>query len=302
VRDEPISVAPAVFDAASAIMGQKVAGQLAQAATELGTGLAGSAAMAGSDPGGVNWASCYDQAAPVAAAGTSDLANACHQLAAMLEQTGFNHGAAESASTPGGPPPDTTNYLTAPSVGVPATPSANGGSVDPPSGWGLIESAVGYLWPNGDPAKLRGAGRARSAAASSLRVAAASVPEAVTGIQSQRSPEVTDAVAVCQAMGQHIGEVAGGCGDLAKACSDYADHLEKAHQDIIEELVELVAWTSSAGERVRWPRSYGASDGPAIFPSPVLSRWCGLPQGNPFISEARSSTVFPRLELCSLHD
>lgn len=179
----------------------------------------------------------------MAAAGTSDLANACHQLAAMLEQTGFNHGAAESASTPGGPPPDTTNYLTAPWVGVPATPSANGGSVDPLSGWGLIESAVGYLWPNGDAAKLGGAGRAWSSAASSLRVAAASVPEAVTGIQSQRSPEVTGAVAVCQAMGQHIGEVAGGCGDLAKACSDYADHLEKAHQDIIEELVELVAWT-----------------------------------------------------------
>jgi hypothetical protein len=107
----------------------------------------------------------------------------------------------------------------------------------------LIESLVGYVWPNGDPGRLRGAGRAWTACANALRGAAGVVPEAVTAIQSQRSPEVADAVAVCQAMGQHINDVAGGCDDLAKGCHDYAEHLDKAHHDITEELEELVAWT-----------------------------------------------------------
>jgi hypothetical protein len=90
------------------------------------------------------------------------------------------------------------------------------------------------------------------------------VPEAVTAIQSQRSPEVADAVAVCQAMGQHINDVAGGCDDLATGCHDYAEHLDKAHHDIIKELEELVAWTvaiEAAGAAASF-FSFGAAEVP----------------------------------------
>lgn len=246
MRDAPIQVDPAVFGAASAVMGQKVAGQLWQAAASLGSGSGGSAAMAGSDPGGVAWARSYDEAAPVAAGGVADLANACFQIAALLEWTGFNHSSAESASNPaGGSPvgPDTTDYGGATSVSAPPLPSASGGSVGPPTGWGLIEAAVGWVWPNGDPGRLRDAARAWSTAANSLRTAARLVPEAVIAIQSQQSPEVADAVTVCQSTGRHIGDVADGCDDLGRACAEYADHLEQAHREIIEELEELIAWT-----------------------------------------------------------
>jgi hypothetical protein len=246
VSPGPVTIDPPVFSAASSVLGQTVAGQLAQAAAALGGGLAGSGAMAGSDPGGVGWASSYDQVAPVVAGAVADLANACHQLGALLEQTGFNHASAEASSDPNHAaptPPDTTNYSAVPSVAAPTPPSANGGSSDPPHGWGLIKSLVGYVWPNGDPGRLRDAGRTWTACANALRGAAGVVPEAVTAIQGQHSPEVADAVAVCQAMGQHIDDVAGGCDDLARGCHDYAEHLDKAHHDIIKELEELVAAT-----------------------------------------------------------
>jgi len=263
----PVAVDPSVFSAASLVMGQRVAGQLAQAAAGLGRGLAGAGAMAGSDPGGVQWATSYDQVAAVTAGAVADLANACHQIGALLEQTGFNHASAEVSSDPSHAAPgspDVTNYGAVPSVAAPTPPSANGGSSDPPHGWSLIESVVGYVWPNGDPGRLRDAGRAWTACANALRGAAGGVPEAVTAIQSQRSPEVTDAVAVCQAMGQHINDVAGGCDDLAKGCHDYAEHLDKAHHDIIKELEELVAWTvaiEAAGAAASF-FSFGAAEVP----------------------------------------
>lgn len=204
LRDAPIQVDPAVFGAASAIMGQAVAGELAQAGAALGSGLGGTAAMAGSDPGGVAWAGSYDEAAAVTAGGVADLANACRQVAALLEQTGFNHSSAESASTPGqgAPPvPDATDYGAAAQVAAPSLSSANGGSTDPPTGWGLVEAVVGWVWPNGDPERLREAARVWSVAANALRGAAGRVPEAVRAIESQQSPEVDDAVTVCQSMG-----------------------------------------------------------------------------------------------------
>jgi hypothetical protein len=241
-----VAVEPPVFSAASSVMGQAVAGRLAEAAAGLGGGLAGSGAMAGSDPGGVAWATSYDQVTPVTAGALADLANACRQIGALLERTGFNHAAAEASSDPnhaGPTSPDATNYTAAPAVAAPTPPSADGGSSDPPEGWGLIESAVGYAWPNGDPGRLRDAGRAWTACANTLRGASGIVPEAVTAIQSQRSPEVADAVAVCQAMGRDIDDVAAGCDELAKGCHDYADHLDQAHIDVINALEELVAWT-----------------------------------------------------------
>ena len=66
-----------------------------------------------------------------------DLAGAAMKLAAMLQQTGFNHGSAESASDPTRTTPtpaDTTRYDTDVSPSSPAIPSASGGSGNPPTG------------------------------------------------------------------------------------------------------------------------------------------------------------------------
>lgn len=242
--DRPLDVDPSAFTAASAIIGREVVDQLVGVLAGVGSGLAGTAAMGGSDPGGVRWATAYDEAAAVAVGGVADLANACHVIATLLAQSGFNHAAADAASNPRGmPPPDTTDYASAPPAAVPALPSASGGSVGPPSGWGMIQSLVGLVWPDGNPTTLRLAGGAWATASSAMRSASVLVPTAVSAIESVQSPEIEDAVAVCRGVGADIDDVAIGCRDLATACADYADHVEQCHRAIEDELVSLLAWT-----------------------------------------------------------
>jgi hypothetical protein len=126
----------------------------------------------------------------------------------------------------------------------PAIPSASGGSGSPPTGWGLIESAVGYAWPNGHQDKLRAAANAWSTAADGLAIASGEIPEAVSAIAAQQSAEVSDALTVCNGMVQHLDDVATACRALSKGCSDLADGIDKAHNDVKNELVSLLEWTA----------------------------------------------------------
>src|SRR3989442_928044 len=83
---EPIDVEPAVYDASSKVFGDKVYSQLLKSGSELEGGLAGSGAMAGSDPAGVQWAASYDEAACGVHAVLIDLETACLKIAVMLQQ------------------------------------------------------------------------------------------------------------------------------------------------------------------------------------------------------------------------
>lgn len=244
---EPIDVEPQTYDAASKVFGSKVYGALYDDGVKLEGALAGSGGMAGSDPAGVQWAGTYDEAARSVHAVLIDLETACLKIAVMLQQTGFNHGKADSASDPthtAPTPADPGVYLPG-KRSVSDLPSARGGSSDPPAGWWLIEHTVGYLWPNGDPGKLRAAGTAWSTCADAVQAASYYIPEAVQGILDQQSPEVHDAFAVCNSMSEHIEDVAAGCREIAKACNDFADGIEKAHHDVEHELVVLLEWTAA---------------------------------------------------------
>jgi hypothetical protein len=265
----PIDVEPDTYDAASKVFGQEITGELTTTFTGLDHELSSTAAMAGTDPGGSKWAASYDQAATATFDAMTTANDACFQLAAMLEMTGFNHGMAESHSDPTGQaptPPDTTSYLPpGNSVSYEPPPSAAGGSGSPPDGWGLIQHLVGYVWPNGHQDKLRTAARAWSSAAGTLDIATGYVPEAVQAIDSQQSPEVADAVTVCQAMGQHIDDIAACCRSLSSACSDFAGHIDQAHSDVKHELVSLLEWSAGieAGGAVLAVFSLGASEAAA---------------------------------------
>ncbi|HEX5495989.1 MAG TPA: hypothetical protein VFX70_15580 [Mycobacteriales bacterium] len=266
----PIDVEPEQYSAASAVFGQDMAGGLSRAWSALTGGLQGCAAMAGSDPGGTAWAAQYDPAAAATVGMITDLANACTQIAALLEQTGFNHGMAESASDPtrGVPtPPDRTSYVVPTNnnmVCIPGhdVPLAAGGSGSAPHGWGIVQHAVGYVWPDGDPEKLRKAATAWGRAASALDAVASFVPEALEAIRAQRSPEVNDAVTVCSSMGDHISAAADECRALASACTQLAGHIDQAHHDIEHELVSLLEWTVGieAGGAILGAITFGSAD------------------------------------------
>lgn len=261
---EPVDVDPDVYDAASTVFGRDIHGQLATAGSGLQSGLSGQAGMAGSDPAGTTWAASYDAAAGTVHALVGDLATASTTIAALLQQTGFNHGMAESASDPtrsAPTPPDNTIYQPA-TANLPDLPSTHGGSSGPPALWWLVEHTVGYVWPNGDMGALRAAAAAWSAAAGALDGAAGYIPEALSAIATQQSPEVSDAFAVCAAMNTHISDVSSACRDLATACSDFATGIDKAHQDVNDELTSLAEWTAGieAGGFLLGLVSFGGGD------------------------------------------
>jgi hypothetical protein len=242
-----IDVEPDTYRAASQVFGDTVYPELSTTTKTLENALQGTGAMAGSDPAGTSWAATYDEAARDVHGVMVDLEAAAMKLAAMLQQTGFNHGLADSASDPTGTTPtpaDTTRYNSDVRRSSVTIPSASGGSGSPPTGWGLIESAVGYVWPNGHQDKLRAAARAWSAAADGLEAAAAAVPEAIWAISGQKSPEVSDAFTVCNGMVEHLDDMAAACRSLSTGCSDLADGIDKAHHDVEDELTSLVEWTA----------------------------------------------------------
>ncbi len=150
------------YHAASAVLGASVAEPMAEAGWVLVDALSVSVGMAGCDPAGVAWADSYDRSARSVLQATSDVITASFRLAALLEQTGFNYGSAESASVPGGTVPsgpDRTPWEWRECT-LPAPESACGSGVPSPSGWALVADLVGYVWPNGHQDRLREAAAA----------------------------------------------------------------------------------------------------------------------------------------------
>jgi hypothetical protein len=241
-----LAVDPATYDAASAVFGRGIGEPLAGELTRLCDALAGTYAMAGSDPAGAAWGRAYDDAVTTTLAASQDVTNGCFRLAALLQQTGFNYGRAETASTPGRVSttlPDRTHYEHCAAV-LECVPSSAGGSGSAPSGWSMVAHAVGYVWPNGHQDRLRGAGRAWSWSASAVRDAAYAVTAAIEAVGSQRAPEVGDALVACEAMRRHLDELASAHQALAQGCFSYAGHLDEAHSELERELADLVAWTA----------------------------------------------------------
>jgi hypothetical protein len=231
------------FDAVSKIFGQTISDIVFGSFTRLLDGLSGCGGMAGTDPAGTQWSTEYDKAAVEITGVTQDVINGVYQLAGLLETTGFNHGQANSSSTPGGTVQTTDTMSYDEEVFLATPPSASGGSGSTPHGWGLISHLVGYVWPNGDQNKLRAAGSAWSTAAQSVTAAGYEVPTAVAEISMQTSPEVADATQACNDMGTHLSELSTAYNSMSKACNDYAQHLDDAHQQVIGELESLLEWS-----------------------------------------------------------
>jgi hypothetical protein len=241
----PVRVDPDTYTAASEVFGSPIADGVFNAYRNLQDALGGSLQMSGSDPAGASWGTQYDQAAEVVSGTTQDVINGCYQLAGLLEQSGFNHGVANSASVPGGSAPTTdTTHWAGFSVSLGGFPTGSGATGDDtPSGWWLIEHTVGYVWPNGHQDRLRAAAKAWADAAKSITSTGWMVPDAVAHLSGQHSPEVADAVTACNAMKTHIDDLSYAYSCMSQACTDYANHIDEAHKAAIDELTSLLEWT-----------------------------------------------------------
>lgn len=240
-----IRVDGTTYAAASAVVGNDVAESLAEAGWALGDALTGSAGMAGSDPVGASWGASYDRAATAAVQAASDVITASFRLAALLEQTGFNYGTAESASVPGGTvasAPDRSPWECR-ACTLPAPPAACGAGIAPPSGWSLVVDVIGYVWPNGHQDRLRAGADAWGCFASAALAAAYQVARAFACLEIEDAPETPDAIASCRSVESQLRTLASGASAIGRACADYADQLDEAHSAVRDELVSLVDWT-----------------------------------------------------------
>lgn len=239
-----LRVEPVEFVAASRVIGETVADRVLTALWQLVDELDATAAMAGSDPGGVAWGKAYDDTARVLISATTDTASACFRLAALLQQSGLNYGRAEIASA-GGEWTDDRNDYADRAVYCSPPVSAVGGGGPTPAAWSLVEHAVGYVWPNGHQDRFRAAAAAWSRYAIALECAADDVAPAVATIAGQQVPEVDRALAACSTLRTTLGRLAATGRSLATACEEYAEHLDDAHSQVEHELVSLLEWTAA---------------------------------------------------------
>jgi len=239
-----LAVDPDEYVAASSAFA-RVRGDSRQVVSTLAGALDGSSGMGGSDNAGTEWAHGYDEAAAQGLAAAAALSNACGQVSLLLGASGQNHAHADAASTIGGGDSALVMGPVIPPLATPSVPSAAGGSGGGPPGWSLVESLVGYAWPNGHQDQLRAAQTAWHTASESLTAAAAPVPGAVSRLGAQQSPEVPVAVATCQQVGTHLGDLSSVLTQIGGSCGDYAAHLDQAHHEILSELKDLIIQTAA---------------------------------------------------------
>jgi len=194
---------------------------------------------------------------------------AAGQCTDLLHATAVNHSNGDEQSAINAPnapafPPDSVAVFP-----VPAIPSAEGGHGYVPDWWYTIQAYVqGELWPNGHQDKLHAAAAAWRSAAGGLRSAAsmvnggASSLGVIAPLMEQKSPEMPAVIANCTQTRDAMNSAADGCDVAAKACDDYAAAIDKAHSDIIHEMVVLGA-TGAVTEvvaAVLIPFTVGASE------------------------------------------
>jgi hypothetical protein len=207
-----------------------------------------SGAMAGDDPGGRDWASAYDRGTAATLRAAQDAINACFKLSSMFAQTARNYEAADTASTAG-----VRHAIAAATSALPdecviglalEVPSAAGGSGESPTGWGLIDDVVGYVWPNGHQDRLHAAASSWRSCGQRLWSLSEYVAVAAVPAMGHHLPEFDDMSTVCNGLYLHIRDVAHAQFGLADACDELAHHLDVVHSEVEHELVSLIEWSA----------------------------------------------------------
>lgn len=221
----------------------RVHDELAAVIAELAGVLKGCGGMAGSDHGAKEWADKYDPAcggadgAEGAMEAASDLINGIGMMHDLLYYTGAGRHNADNPDSPAFPPGSPPVFK------VPNIPKAFGGDAGgAPPWWSLIMSyAQGALWPNGSSSKLKEAGGAYKRAADGARCAGSHIQSVIALVQQQNVPEAGTIIEWCNVILAQIETLAQQLVELGTCCEEYAQHIENAHEQIIDAAIDL-AW------------------------------------------------------------
>ncbi|MEV6769712.1 ADP-ribosyltransferase domain-containing protein [Nocardia sp. NPDC051030] len=204
------------------------------------------AGMAGSDSIGQSWATSYDEAAALALSTSERLLTAFSTTANLVSSGAHNHesGEAEANYDTVATPPAPASWPI-PCV-VTTAASAAGTGIPEPFGWSYVKDLVGAVWPNGHQDKLHSAETAWFTTACDYRLLAQRIPQALTLLGNQQSEEIPRAIATGAERQTDLNALADVCESIAKACGEYAQHLDDAHHQILEELKEFGIETALA--------------------------------------------------------
>ncbi|PJE07628.1 MAG: NAD(+)--arginine ADP-ribosyltransferase [Mycobacterium sp.] len=207
-------------------------------------GALGGPGMTGTDPAGLVVGQAYDEAAQGAVEAIVDVANGCARIGDLLRTSAYNYAIANhySAIKPGGGPPTKPAATKPYSTHVP--PKGEGSLSSAPFGWGLIQSIIGMVWPNGDPGRMRAAAQTWNSLTS---VAQAFDAALVRPENSAKGQEIPEQGQIGTAFGDashgvtQLGTVTSG---IAKNLNAYAQHVDDAHthlRRLIDEALHLVS-------------------------------------------------------------
>jgi hypothetical protein len=232
---------PARYAGAGTLVSEANRG-VAELAVELLDVLSTSGQVAGRGHGAGEWSQAYDRAAATVAAELAHLVDALGSCVLLLDASGHNHARAEAAAAPYGLPGSALSRRRLRAVSAPQLPEAYGGNEAEPHGWSMLATHLGfYQWPGADIGRLRALAAAWQRAATALREAAYLPRQAAAELTYLRSPELPDAIAVCDRLGAATLTLADDCADLGASCSAYADRVLADRSRVAHEVEEFVA-------------------------------------------------------------
>ncbi|MFC7492813.1 MULTISPECIES: RNase A-like domain-containing protein [unclassified Nocardioides] len=224
----------------------------AQTVMGLSDRLAPYAGMAGDDSTATEFATSYDDAAAGSVAAVGSLVGAFAALAGLVEASLANHAHAEATSVLPGWTTTHVAALTAVDqchwVRVPDPPSSLGAQTEPPGGpAGLVLNFLqDVFWPNADTDRVRAAAGTWTATAEALDLLGTHCDSAGYALVDERSPEIPLALGVLADLRDRTSDLAAQLGDLATACTEYADAVDQRRHQLVE-LLEDLATELAAG-------------------------------------------------------
>ncbi|OBH20922.1 putative toxin [Mycolicibacter sinensis] len=215
---------------------------------------------AGSNGVGPQWATAYDSAADGAGEVAYRLVNVFHNLGNLLRQNGINHDQTEEASTlnrqnefgdPIPPAGETAGTFLGAAVDL---GTVKGGDDPEPPHWDLVRDRITDGWPNGHPDRLWAASSGWTTFGHDLVAVddQASPQELalITGVDAAEIGVVTARMNEARVLNT---DVAGACGDLARASKGYGDKMETTKFGMKLLVAELYALKQTLDEPYLWP-------------------------------------------------
>jgi len=243
-----LTVAPeSLHGAGTAVL--TTSGSVAHQLTTLQGTLAGCGGMCGDDPAGIVLAHSTDQTTHALIQALVDVVNGTARLGDAVKASASNYSQANRGSNVGHPATAPIQFPTAtPHITATFPPSPEGGAGEPGI-WKAVESLIGMVWPNGEPAKLRAAATGWRRMANNCHTSASQLAAPAATVDLQKIPEAPSMDDLLTRSTKALNDAGGLCTGLAARLEQYAGHIEDVHHKLLD-LAKRIANPESLGSEV----------------------------------------------------